>query len=138
MTHPGPPLPWLRAARASHSLCDEQRGSTTRLDTVVQRSRVVLVGLACSLLLSACTGKEPAQTTAPPAAQSAPSAPTAATGYPTRVYFGDTHLHTALSLDAGASGTQLERASVAETRSTERLALSGTEFAQRPHGRRSG
>ena len=67
----------------------------------------LLVGLASSLLLAACNRKEPAQGAAPAATSSAQPAPAAASSYPTRVFFGDTHLHTALSLDAGASGTQL-------------------------------
>ena len=55
------------------------------------------------MLLAACAKTEP---------PSAPAAPTASTrapapSYPTRVYFGDTHLHTALSLDAGAAGARL-------------------------------
>jgi hypothetical protein len=33
--------------------------------------------------------------------------PYANRGYPTNVYFGDTHLHTALSVDAGAFGNRL-------------------------------
>jgi hypothetical protein len=33
--------------------------------------------------------------------------PYAGRGYPTRVYWGDTHLHTALSVDAGAFGNRL-------------------------------
>ena len=33
--------------------------------------------------------------------------PYANRGYPTKVYFGDTHLHTALSVDAGAFGNRL-------------------------------
>ena len=55
------------------------------------------------MLLAACAKTEP---------PSAPAAPTASTRapappYPTRAYFGDTHLHTALSLDAGAAGARL-------------------------------
>ncbi|MEX1327629.1 MAG: DUF3604 domain-containing protein, partial [Desulfobacterales bacterium] len=33
--------------------------------------------------------------------------PYANRGYPTRVFFGDTHLHTSLSVDAGAFGNRL-------------------------------
>ena len=35
--------------------------------------------------------------------------PYAGRGYPTRVYWGDTHLHTANSMDAGAFGNRLDR-----------------------------
>ena len=37
----------------------------------------------------------------------APYSPYAGRGFPTRVYWGDTHLHTALSMDAGAAGCRL-------------------------------
>ena len=33
--------------------------------------------------------------------------PYAGRGFPSRVYWGDTHLHTAISMDAGLSGTDL-------------------------------
>lgn len=36
-----------------------------------------------------------------------PYSPYADRGYPTEVYFGDTHVHTALSADAGGGGTRL-------------------------------
>jgi len=36
-----------------------------------------------------------------------PYSPYAGRNYPTRVFWGDTHLHTALSLDAGAAGARL-------------------------------
>ena len=39
--------------------------------------------------------------------KAAAPAPAATPAYPTRVYFGDTHLHTALSMDAGAAGAKL-------------------------------
>ena len=58
-------------------------------------------------LLSSCQKTEPVP--APSAASPSPTASTAAAvpAYPTRAYFGDTHLHTALSLDAGAAGARL-------------------------------
>lgn len=65
----------------------------------------VLFGLMSSVLAVGCTQKDSKEATAPSAAQA--PAPTATPGYPERVFFGDTHLHTALSLDAGASGTKL-------------------------------
>ena len=61
--------------------------------------------LAAATSFSAHAQKTPAQVAAPSTAP-APAEPAKA-GYPTRAYFGDTHLHTALSLDAGASGTKL-------------------------------
>lgn len=36
-----------------------------------------------------------------------PYSPYADRGFPTQVYFGDTHVHTALSADAGGGGTRL-------------------------------
>ena len=36
-----------------------------------------------------------------------PYSPYADRGYPTDVYFGDTHVHTGISADAGGSGTRL-------------------------------
>ena len=55
------------------------------------------------VLLAACNKTEPVSAPAgPPAGTTAPTHT-----YPTRAYFGDTHLHTALSLDAGAAGARL-------------------------------
>jgi len=67
----------------------------------------VAFALAATALAGGCGRKESEQAAA--AAPSPAAAPAEATkpAYPTRVYFGDTHLHTALSLDAGASGTKL-------------------------------
>ena len=70
----------------------------------MQRSQLttaVLFGLMSSVLLAGCTRKEPEQVAAPAATKAAAPAPAASAAYPTRVYFGDTHLHTAMSLDAG-------------------------------------
>ena len=68
----------------------------------------VALGLSACALIVGCRRAESEQAPAPPAAQSAaPAGVVADADYPTRVYFGDTHLHTALSLDAGASGTTL-------------------------------
>jgi hypothetical protein len=36
-----------------------------------------------------------------------PYSPYANRKFPTRPYFGDTHLHTGMSMDAGAAGAQL-------------------------------
>ncbi len=44
---------------------------------------------------------------APGGAASAPYSPYADVDYPSDVYFGDTHVHTALSADAGGAGTTL-------------------------------
>jgi hypothetical protein len=60
-----------------------------------------------SVLLAGCARKEPEQAAVPAAAEATAPAAAASADYPTRVYFGDTHLHTALSMDAGASGAKL-------------------------------
>ena len=51
--------------------------------------------------------RNPSKAAAQPSTE--PAAPTASAtaDYPTRVFFGDTHLHTALSMDAGAAGAKL-------------------------------
>ena len=68
---------------------------------------VVVLGLAASALIAGCARKEPEQAAAPAATDAAAPAETASAAYPTRVYFGDTHLHTAMSMDAGAFGNRL-------------------------------
>ena len=72
-----------------------------------QVGTVVVLGLAASALIAGCGRKEPEQAAAPAATDSAASAETASAAYPTRVFFGDTHLHTAMSMDAGAFGNRL-------------------------------
>ncbi len=70
---------------------------------------VVVLGLSLPALIVGCSRKEPEQAAdATPADAAAPTASdSAAAAYPTRVYFGDTHLHTAMSMDAGAFGNRL-------------------------------
>lgn len=70
-----------------------------------------VTGLAFAVV--ATVGIGACQRDEPPAQAAAPQTPVAAapqpapSSYPTRVYFGDTHLHTALSMDAGAAGAKL-------------------------------
>jgi len=80
-----------------------------------QRTRPWILGLT-STLIAGCATKQPEQSATSPAATSpaaaspaTPSTPAAPAGpaYPMRPLFGDTHLHTALSLDAGAAGTKI-------------------------------
>jgi len=76
----------------------------------MQRSQLttaVLFGLMSSVLLAGCTRKDPEQVAAPVATEADAPAPAASAAYPTRVYFGDTHLHTAMSMDAGLFGNRL-------------------------------
>ena len=76
----------------------------------LRASRVALP-FAFAAFLAGCEPPAPKQTAVPQAAP-APVAETAkasppAPDYPTHVFFGDTHLHTALSLDAGVAGARL-------------------------------
>lgn len=73
----------------------------------MSRNSTALVGLIFVVVTGGCTRQEPQQTAAPPVPADGASAQVATTAYPTRVFFGDTHLHTALSLDAGAAGAKL-------------------------------
>ena len=71
------------------------------------RSAVVMAWLA-SAIVAGCGRKEPEQAATAPATDAASTGgePSAA-DHPTRVYFGDTHLHTAMSMDAGLFGNRL-------------------------------
>jgi Protein of unknown function (DUF3604) len=63
---------------------------------------------ALALILTACSKKEEKpEAAAADASAPAGEASVAKAGYPTRVFFGDTHLHTAMSMDAGAFGNRL-------------------------------
>lgn len=66
-----------------------------------------LAGLIFAVLTIGCTRPAPEEATTPPAPAASASAPVVTTAYPTRVFFGDTHLHTALSMDAGVAGARL-------------------------------
>src|SRR5687767_10125710 len=60
-----------------------------------------------AVALAACAKKEENRAAATDAS-TGPAEQTAVTdAYPTRVYFGDTHLHTAMSMDAGLFGNRL-------------------------------
>jgi len=82
------------------------------------RSRLtaaVACGLAIAALASGCTrdvpdkaaAPAPKVAVAPPPKETVAPAASAKPAHAARVYFGDTHLHTALSLDAGAAGTKI-------------------------------
>ena len=76
-------------------------------------ARRVSLGLVSLAFIASCQRSETghAATAAPPTPAEAPEVakppPPAVPDYPTHVYFGDTHLHTALSLDAGVAGARL-------------------------------
>jgi len=64
-------------------------------------------GILSVVVLAGCQKTEsvnPPQASTATATSPAAGTATAAPSYPTRPYFGDTHLHTAISLDAGAAG----------------------------------
>ncbi len=64
-----------------------------------------LILSACIVaMVAACSGP---QTQSTESSSSNSESATYAEGYPTNVYFGDTHLHTELSMDAGAFGNRL-------------------------------
>jgi hypothetical protein len=73
----------------------------------LNRSVIMLGSVQLALLLGACDS-QPSQQTEDSAStpESAPAA-TADSAPATNVYFGDTHLHTALSVDAGTFGNRL-------------------------------
>ena len=67
----------------------------------------MVLGLTVSAHIVGCSREEPEQAAATSSTEAAGSAEMASAGYPTRVFFGDTHLHTAMSMDAGAFGNRL-------------------------------
>ena len=75
---------------------------------------ILISSLASPLLLVCLAGPTSAQEPTPPAQdlenvfpKKPPYSPYADRRFPERVYWGDTHLHTAISLDAGAAGCRL-------------------------------
>ena len=66
---------------------------------------VIALGLAFPALAQDAGEHDPA--TAAKAFPKAPYSPYAGRNYPTRPYFGDTHLHTSFSMDAGAFGARV-------------------------------
>ena len=66
----------------------------------------LVMGLAAAAFIAGCSKREPEQAADSATDAAAPTA-SASAGHPTRVFFGDTHLHTAMSMDAGAFGNRL-------------------------------
>ncbi|MCF3934820.1 DUF3604 domain-containing protein [Acuticoccus sp. M5D2P5] len=66
-----------------------------------------LIGLAASFSVAAQAQTTPPVDTVAGTLKGRPYSPYADRAYPTNVYFGDTHVHTGLSADAGGSGTTL-------------------------------
>ena len=70
--------------------------------------RLALVLAATTALASPALAQDAAGIAGPgDIYQGRPYSPYADRGFPTNVYFGDTHVHTGLSVDAGGSGTRL-------------------------------
>src|SRR5688572_22368794 len=86
-----------------------------------------LVTLAVAL--AACAKKEENREAAPTATPSADQA-AATAAYPTHVYFGDTHQHTAMSMDAGLFGNRLGVEDAYRFARGEELTASGGQKAK--------
>jgi hypothetical protein len=70
--------------------------------------RIALVLAATTALATPALAQDAAGISGPGNVyQGRPYSPYADRGFPTHVYFGDTHVHTGLSVDAGGSGTRL-------------------------------
>ena len=66
-----------------------------------------LIPLFIALLVLSCSGDKKSEAAASESSASQEQTDASSKEYPTQVYFGDTHLHTALSMDAGAFGNRL-------------------------------
>jgi hypothetical protein len=65
----------------------------------------IILASSAAAFVGGCSRKEPEPAAAP--ASAGATAAAASTAHPTQVFFGDTHLHTSMSLDAGAFGNRL-------------------------------
>ena len=84
----------------------------------------------CALLLTlaACSREADKQRAAETTAAAGAAQTASEASYPTRVFFGDTHLHTAMSMDAGAFGNRLGiEEAYRFARGEEVMASSGTK-----------
>jgi hypothetical protein len=71
-------------------------------------STAATVALACALQAASAVAQDSAGADGAAAVlRGRPHSPYADRAFPTNVYFGDTHVHTGLSADAGGSGTTL-------------------------------
>ncbi|MCV6597464.1 MAG: DUF3604 domain-containing protein [Mangrovicoccus sp.] len=76
---------------------------------VFMRSAITRVLLAATLISAApLTAQETPPASTANVLKGKPYSPYANRAFPTQVFFGDTHVHTALSADAGGGGTRLE------------------------------
>ncbi|MFV2006299.1 MAG: DUF3604 domain-containing protein [Longimicrobiales bacterium] len=81
-----------------------------RLDVVKSIARWCVIALVAALFTAVDASAQlppPPPEVLSPAYRGTAYSPYAGRGFPSRVYFGDTHLHTGLSVDAGAFGNTL-------------------------------
>jgi hypothetical protein len=76
---------------------------------MIKRELSILLASTAFLAIAntAIAQEDAANAVAPETLKGRPYSPYADQAYPTNVYFGDTHVHTGLSADAGGSGTTL-------------------------------
>jgi hypothetical protein len=67
----------------------------------------LVAAMTASLLLSACNNADKAEPQAQAGADASQPESAAAPAFPERPFFGDTHLHTSFSMDAGAAGAKI-------------------------------
>ena len=67
----------------------------------------IIISAALAALLSGALYAQDATGVSDDVFSGRPYSPYADRAFPTNVYFGDTHVHTGLSADAGGSGTRL-------------------------------
>jgi hypothetical protein len=86
-----------------------ENGNGEEIMKVVRLASALVPGLVIAAMISGCSRESSEQAAATESAKVADvkAADSTAAAYPTRVYFGDTHLHTAMSMDAGLFGNRL-------------------------------
>ncbi|WP_240989599.1 DUF3604 domain-containing protein [Salipiger mangrovisoli] len=82
---------------------EEERFMTRAIHAAIRLGTVALL----SVCATAATSQDAINPEGLHDATGRPYSPYADRAFPTQVYFGDTHVHTALSADAGGSGTRL-------------------------------
>ena len=88
-------------------------GHDEKVHMTVSSPRPVLAGLMAVCLVSPAWAQDagsPAKERLEQALPKPPYSPYADRDFPTRPFFGDTHLHTSFSMDAGAFGARLDAA----------------------------
>src|SRR5580765_7280747 len=114
---PTPSAPSRRSGSSSESCCFDRttRKGTIRMNRTKAKARnsvwlAIALGALLALPAAAQTtdiGTLDKQTAEKAFPGKAPYSPYAGRNFPTRPFFGDTHLHTSFSMDAGAFGARL-------------------------------